>query len=504
MIFKSKVIRITSYVFLGLILILFLAFLLTYNFTPKSKYRPDVSGDYSETFLKLVRSSLEESKDINMVTVDLKKDTINEIIIQSFDPEEDYIYETEYWGIKGITSSIVNHYLVLNVHMLYKRNIHYPVKLSAYFELKETSDAYIFKLSKTNLGALLFPSYLTKSIIKNLDEGSIGSIISGALMSLKFGSVDPSDLSISISKKELFESFDDGILGDTLIGYFPKYRKALSAFLTILSKNELIKINIDKKLYFSLDYSKLLSSEATVDNMITTLDESKGKYYDEALSYLVNSTNIPVSSSFLTAILNLKIGNITSSSSIMYESKLLSMGLKKNLDTYTISLIYLFNSKYINVEVEFKNISDTLILNKVYIGRDENENKELYLMEDDSIVFDFIKEILSGYSIKLTDDYRISLKELLSELKIPYTLIDNNSIIVKDNEYVDEIKDALTSNEFRELVEGEVEVDFSTISTILNSFNYLDVSKKEYFLTKLKEYLKEIDINVYNYISVVV
>ncbi len=505
MIFKNKAIKIISYILFAIILLAFLFFFLTYDFTPKKKYRRDnTNSSYSETFEEILVKEIEKSVSLNVMSIEFDSDTLNEIIFNSIDYNNEYIYETSKWALKGVTLRILKNYIVFNFHLSYKHLLNYSIKISAYFTIDVTDTEFILKLSRANIGSILIPSSFTKALIENDNEGSLRQIISQALETLKFGRVDASDVSVTIRKKDLFENIGDGIIGDILIGDYPKMRKAISSLLIILSNNNLLKVNIDRKIYFSLDYTKLLISSNTRNNYYIDEIIAKDINYKSIVNYLLKGENIPITSDLLNSVIYLDIlGEINPNPASFNEITIESIYISKNNDTYLMNIIYHIFTKYISLDLEFKEDNNILTLNTLYIGVDPTESPYDYLSIRDKEMFKYIKDILSEYGINLSSDYNIGLEKLLKDLSIEYNSLEDDTLMVKENEYLDIITENVMSNVFISEIEEALpnEIDFTVINTICDSFNELKYTNKTLFLTKLKEYFKEIDLDVYNYIS---
>lgn len=505
MIFKNRTIKIISYILFAIILLALLFFFLTYDFTPKKKYRGDNNKtSFSETFEEMIVKELESTSNLNVMSIELDSDSINEIIYNSINNENEYIYETENWALKGITSRIVKNYIVFDFFLTYRKMLDYSLKISAYFTIDVTDTEFILKLSRANVGQILIPSSFTKALIDNKNDGSLRQIISQALETLKFGRVNASDVSVTIRKKDLFENIADGIIGDTLIGDYPKMRQALASLLIVLSNDNSFKVNIDKKIYFSLDYTKILISSETRKNYLMTETEAEDIYYNVLIDYLLKGEDFAISSDLLSSTIYLDIlDELNTNPKSFNEMTIESIHIHKTSEMYFMNIIYHVSTKYISIDLGFKEDDGILSLNSIYLGKDALENQNEYITINDKEMFIYMKNTLKAYGILLSDDYKIGLDDLLKGLSIEYDSIDNGMIIVKENEYLDTISSNVMSNEFiYEITEVLAhEVDFTSIDTLSASFKALSHPQKLQFLTKLKEYFKEIDLNVYNYIS---
>lgn len=519
MFLRKKGFRITAYILLGIFLVLFSFFLFTFDFTSKSKYTGEVTTDEVRSeFSTLLVSAFNDSKALNILEIKADEGIINNAF-KTLRGSQEYIFKTQDWIVKGVSMEFDNDLAVINFYLDYRGLIKYSLKVKTYFSLSETTDAYKLTLERMKVGGVIIPSSMTKSLLSNEEESSVGSIIHQAINVLPFGTYDNDTLSLTVKKANIVTSIAKGRLGDTLYGDFEETRLVVAAYIETLLDNNLLEAKIDKGLCLRLNYSRIISS---ADQIVSTemkeaLSEGtngmRGVEDDLIIEYLVKGENLALSQYYLSALAYLTASNnalIYTGTGVLSIGDLYNISLSLYSDNAVISLVYRYDDRGSVVNCNLTRISGSLYrLNSVVIGRDGGETENSYLTVEKTSFLNRTMSVLSGYGFEVdVSSLTLDLSSGMASSRIPYTSINfssnNATMITRANPYTKIIEETLFDSSFQSSLPyygSRNEIDWTSLTTILTTYKKLAASEKATFLEKLRDYFLIKDVNVYNYID---
>ena len=514
MFLMKKGVKITLYSILGVFLALFFIFIITFDFTPKKSYTVNKSAsEVRKDFDELLKNSIDESKTIKVLNISLSNEFLNNFINANRN-ESGYNFSSEKWFLKGTKFEVQNERFVLTVYANYSSAINYRFKIKAFFEIEEDETKYTLSLRRVNVGGIIMPSFLNKIIFDNTKEGSVGRLIENTIQSINFGTYNSDTLEYTIQKAEIVESIRNGFLGNITYGDNEVLKTITSIYVSSLLNYNLFKLNIKNSVNFVVDYSKLLNDEIeypsefeqalnlSVDNLYAIEDSV-------ILEYLVKGQNLALSDDYLSALLYLKLGNNLSDIREGY----VSIGKLKNAfinyydEFLSLKLIYAFESSTSIMELKFKiDKGSSLTLSNATIGYDKGETSGSYIeinkTSDINILIDLLDKM--GISIN-SSSHALSPITLVSSSRINYQDVTCGTHIygiITNNPYVNEISEAVLSNDFISTLPSAYDnlLDTTNLDTLLTSYKALDFDLRIEFLKYLQDYFKETNVSVYNYI----
>ena len=514
----KKSVKITIYSILGVFLTLFFFFMITFDFTPSSRYNTtksleEVRSEFESNFNK----SIEESKSLKVLNLPLNSSFINDFL-NVIRKENGYDSINDNLPINGIRFSIQGERVVLTVHTSFKNKINYRVKIKTFFKLDEDETKYTLSLRRLNLGELPIPSFLTKSIINSSSEDSIGNLIESAINSINLGTYDKNKLEYTISKAEVVESIKNGSIGNLAYMDSEALRTITSLYISSLFNYNLLKIKVRNVLNISLDYSKLLNNDVSYPiEYNKALNENKDYLYaiedNSILEYLVKSQNLTLSDDYLSSLLYLKLFNFFNDSNALRTivPNLINSALFYHDGFLLLRLAYLFGSTESVIEIKFKMANNNaLLLSSATIGFDESEQTGSYIDINKTSDINILIDLLKIYGIDV--DYSthvLNPKSLISESRITYSDASCGTYfygLTLNNPHVNKISSACLSLDFNDSLplEYKNKIDYSSIDNLLESYKTLDFALRIEYLKYLRDYFKETDISVYNYIDEII
>ena len=109
---NKKALKTISYFVYAVVLVLFLAFILTYDFKRNRNYSYDDLTEYelSDEFDELINQSILNSYPLNIVDLNINEELLNKIFHQSMPKDESspFLYDSKYWTLKGFDLEIVD------------------------------------------------------------------------------------------------------------------------------------------------------------------------------------------------------------------------------------------------------------------------------------------------------------------------------------------------------------------------------------------------------------
>ncbi|MCB9498378.1 MAG: hypothetical protein H6687_00560 [Bacillales bacterium] len=521
---SGKFTRIISYILLATLVVVFGLFSLTYDFSLKQSERKIVSEETIRDNMGLIINNAYDSvQTTNILSVNIDSSFINDMISYAYNDAGEYIYSSDYWKIKNIVVSFSSQKIIVDIYTNYSYNFNYKIRIRAFFTLEEDDESYTLTLVKLNLGLLSVPSFLIKNILEKEDEKSIGSIVREAVNSIPFGEYDDAKLTYKIDKMAIISSLETGYLGDLLYADNTQAKIVIGNYLNTFFKNDFLDLEINKGFILSVDFSKIINREDTIQGTIIEdifgfdQDYLNGKVYDIIFDYLTGNEDIVLNEYYLNALFNLLIAkNLLAmpDQDLFSYGSLYSVSLSLYLDNLYLDFTYETSGKYSIVRYVFNRTENVSYhLTKIVIGRDEGEEENAYTtITSTNDLLGFIS-VLSLYGID-TDkiNLTISLDSFVSILPITYIgiAVDEGEVIISTNAnpYVSLISEALQDkNGFRDNEEYNLSysirssIDWENITTIQESFKDLSYLQKRELIEKLRDYLYERDILVYNYIN---
>ena len=204
MIKKLKALKIVAYSLLGIVLMLFFAFLLTFDFSSDNDYCQYATyDDASIAFDKIVADSIDPLSGINVATIALNSDYFNKLfvsIIRDNSDSNEYLYDNDLWKVKGLNVDFKDGEIIFSFHLRYERLISYDTRLRIHFEFSETSDELKLELKKLLIGQVIVPRSIIRNVLSDNKRNSIGGLFNNLIDLLPFGLYHSDSLSYTIRK----------------------------------------------------------------------------------------------------------------------------------------------------------------------------------------------------------------------------------------------------------------------------------------------------------------
>ena len=514
MFLMKKGVRISLYTLLGVFLALFFIFVLTFDFTPKKAYTVDKSiSEVKKDFDEILSKSIDESKTIKVLNLSFDNEFLNNFINASKD-ENNVNFTSDKWFLKGTKFEVRGERFVLTVYANYSGIINYRFKIKAFFEIDEDETKYTLSLIRLNVGGIIMPSFLKRTIFDNTKEGTIGSLIENAIQSINFGTYNSDTLEYTIQKAEIVESIRNGVIGSISYGDNDILKTSTSLYVSSLLNYNLFKLNIKNSVNVVIDYSKLMNDTIEYPREYEeALNSSKEYLYAiediSILEYFVKGQNLALSDDYLSAIIRLKLDNYLNDIKEGYINlaKIKSVSINYHQEHLSLKLIYAFESSSSVLEIKFKaDNNSSLIISSATIGFDQGELSgsfiEINKTSDINILIDLLDKM--GITINTSSNV-LNLKSLTTSSRIDFQDVSfGNNIygVTEVNPYVNEISDAVLSNEFINTLPTAYNglIDTTSIDNLLASYKVLNFEQRIEFLKYLQDYFKETNISVYNYI----
>lgn len=510
----KKGVRITLYTLLGVFLALFFIFVLTFDFTPKSSYTVDKTvEEVKRDFDEILSNSINESKTIKVLNIALDNEFLNNFI--NANKEENNVnFRSDKWFLKGTKFEIKGERVVLTLYADYSGAIKYRFKIRAFFAISEDETKYTLSLIRLNVGGVIMPSFLKRTIFDNTKEGSIGNLIESTIQSINFGTYNGDTLEYTIQKAEIVESIRNGFIGNLAYGDNEVLKTATSLYVSSLLNYNLFKLNIKNNVNVLIDYSKLLNDKIEYpEEYEKALNNVPANLYAiedvSILEYLVKGQNLALSDDYLSSIIHLKLDQFLNEIEAGYTNlaKIKNVLTNYHQEHLSLKLIYAFESSTSVIEIKFKTDNNSsLIISSATIGFDQGELSGSYIeinkTSDINILIDLLDKM--GITIRTTSNV-LDLKSLTTSSRIEFQDVSfgtNIYGITDVNPYVNEISEAVLSNDFINTLPNEFNglIDNSSIDALLTSYKALDFDLRIEFLKYLQDYFKETNISVYNYI----
>lgn len=514
MFFMKKGVKISLYTLLGVFLALFFIFLLSFDFTPKEAYEVNKSvSEVRKDFDEILRKSIDESKTIKVLNISLDNEFLNNFINANKN-ENNVDFTSDQWFLKGTKFEVKGERFVLTLYANYSGVINYRFKIRAFFEISEDETKYTLSLIRLNVGGIIMPSFLKKTIFDNTKEGTIGRLIENTIQSINFGTYNSNTLEYTIQKAEIVESIRNGFLGNVAYGDNELLKTATSLYVSSLLNYNLFKLNIKNSVNVVIDYSKLLNDTVEYPSEYNrALNSSKEYLYAiedvSILEYLVKGQNLALSDDYLSSILRLKFDQYLDiiDDSYINLAKIKNVSMNYHQEHLSLKLVYTFESSTSVIEIKFKKDNNSsLIISSATIGFDQGELSGSYIEINKTSDINILIDLLDKMGIVVNPtSYVLNLKSLTTSSRIDYQDVSfgtNIYGITDVNPYVNEISEAVLSNDFINILPNEFNglIDNTDVDTLLSSYKALDFDLRIEFLKYLQDYFKETNISVYNYI----
>lgn len=517
MFLKSKGVKITLYSFLGVFLALFFFFLLTYDFTPERKYTnyksiEDVRSDFEE----LMMSSMDKSKTIKVLNVSFNNDFLNNFI-NALRDEREIDFASNNWFLKGTNFEVKSERFVLTMYANYINKINYKFKIKVFFTFSEDETKYTLSLRRINVGGIILPSIFKRMIVTNKDENSIGELVEKTIGSINFGTFDNETLEYVIQKAEIVESMRSGILGDVIYGSDVLSKDITALYVSSLLNYDLFKLKFKNSINFTVDYSKLLNGKVNYpeeyNDALSISDDFLKAIEDNCiLEYLVKGQNIALSDDYLSSLLHMKLSDKYS-----YQEGGVNIAKLKNsyINYYdefmSLKLVCAFENQSSVIEIKFKKINnDALTISTITIGYDEGELTGSFIEINKTSDIIIMIDTLDKLGIIVNPLSRIlTPKSLITSSRINYLDVSTGTNIyglTSNNPHSQEISNAVLSYDFINSLPSSYDdlIDNSNLDNLLTSYKALDYDLRIDFLKYLKDYFKETNISVYNYMDEII
>lgn len=507
---RNKSLRVISYVLLGVITLLFLLFILTYDLSVHKDSETIDRKEFQSEIDEIIASAISESKIDNVINFSLDEKVLNSALnIALLDRNED-LNVSEYWELKDLEINFLNNEILIDIYADFSYRFNYKMHIRAFFQLTENGETYVLDLTKIKVGSIYIPSFLVKNVLGNSDDMSLGTIVRDAMSSLPFGSFDYENLSYTIYKSSIAYSVSNGTIGDLFFDENALYKNALSSYLKTIFDNNLANITINNAFNISLNYSKIINSQTTINSM-NIVDEDISEVISSRYSIifkhlLSNSETVSFDKDSQNLILRCALNNAIPTDANTYL-----------VSTYGSALSFYENKMYFEVVFEIENIYSivrycftnelglTYHLDKVQIGKDNNESEGSFISIESNRDLNIYLSILSliGADVDLVTN-NISTTFIIDYLGIPYqnyTLDENNITLYAKNNYSDLIKTALSDDSLNLTENEKLCINTSDYDETINNLSSLTYMEKRDVLIKLRDYYQEIDNEVYNYID---
>ena len=504
---QKRALKITTIIVLTFFMLMFLVFLLTFDLTDSKKYRLTKTQDEVSTILvDYLNDALKKSSIINVIDVDIDDDFIDNAfyLLLDGDKVDDDIYKTRNYVIKGYDFETDNNRIFLNLYITYQNLIKYDFRIRIRLDFIETDTSFQFSLKTIKIGNLIVPSLIVEKTLKNRESTSLGSAISGLLNSLPIGSYSQDTMTYTISKRDLVDEIRRGATGKSLFSE----NKILSSFsgtlISTLFSFDYINFEFADVSRITVDYSRLVNLKRETD----PVNKSKVRSikYDILLKEFLGNESINLSKEDVRKCLMYQIF-------IDYPNNYEGFIEFDNIDykisdsELILSLSYGVFSKESTNDYIFRRNNDIFILERIEVGRDENENENDYLIVNKTDSENDFLSILSDIKIDTNIiNQTISLDSFISPLNIKDYSVkyqDGFTIVFNMNEDIlNTIKNTIFKDDFKNTLSLSLKdnLNFDSTEQLIESFSNLSYQLKESFFLSLKDYLKTSSL-VYNYIN---
>ncbi|MBP5342451.1 hypothetical protein J6Y73_00760 [bacterium] len=504
---KRKALKLVAIISSTVFMLLFLIFLFTYDLTPKSKYEITESKEEITNELRdYLNEALLKASILNILKINIDSEYVDKAFyLLVKDDNDDVIYRTNNYIIKGFNFSIKNNHIDLNLYITYKNLIKYESKVRIRLEFSESESSYSFALKSIKIGGIIIPPLVVESFLNNREQASLGNAITGLLVNIPIGTYDKDSLTFTILKSELIDEIKKGAISEE----FFKGNKALSSsaatFLSILYPNKLLDLELEGDITLLLNYSKLVNVDRNIDRISYTdpLDLRYDIIFKEFLGYdsfelsKKDTRKIIMSEPF-------KVDPLDYNGFIKFEN----VDYSFNGDTLTLSIFYnVFNNTSINDYIFIKD-KDRYKLDRIYIGRDDNEKQTDYLTVESTENKQNFLNLLNDLnitsnliSLSLTED-SILAPLMLKNIDV---MREENTFTISYNsnqDIINTIKEAILSDDFNSTLSTDLKqkLNLESIDYLYESIENLSIENKISYFNFIKMYFKD-DTLVYNYIN---
>lgn len=511
--FKKKGLKITALIMLGIFLMLFLAFIFTFDLSYEKKYIEQAESEEVRDELNgLLSRNIEDSKVIKVLDITFENEIINDILRLYKDSISNNI---ENYEVRGIEFDTFNGNFLIKFHMTYTKHIRYKFVVQLTLKMSEDSSKYTFTLINSRFGALTIPRRLIVRELKNENKGSVGWITNQILYNLGFGSYNENNLELYISKPSICESLRSGLIGETMYEDDYVTRTSSSIFLSSFFNNNLINIEIDEGVHLKINYAKMLNTKHERSEELNKLIEESGgfeAYYNLLFKYLVNGQNLTLDDDILSALIHYNINDkFVESINDEDENFIIRTMLTDIYSSYKdkvlmLNFVYNLGSKDLILKVKFDYVNELFSLSEARIGYDDKDDTDSFVeiakTSNLQYLIDFLVYLgFDGDVINQTLN-RASLFNKPSYVsEVSYE--SNADLVVKGHDYTEKIRNTLLSDEFYSSLTSEIKeiLDNSSIESVLETYERLSYQDKYTLLVSLKNYFKENEFYVYNYMD---
>lgn len=517
MIKKFKALKIVAYSLLGIVLMLFLSFILTYDFTKEDKYVSYATYDEaSDVFDDILSDSIDQKSKINVAKIKLNSDYFNKLfvsMIRSNNDNSKYLFDNNIWKVKGLNVDFVDDEIKFSFYLMYDKTFKYNMRLTMYFGFSESESEYKLELKSLLVGSIIIPRSIIRNILSNKNKDTIGGIFNDILSVIPFGRFNSDSLSYSVKKYDLSSAVELGYIGSRTFGDNIFLMDISASYVSFLFPFDLISVDCNKGFNITLDYARAIISEKTLeqDNETRRIDylnrvSLRNKRYLEELKYLLSDSEYKITCSDIETLYYDKLLNYEYGFNNEYVSMISSKLSIIGNEIHIVDYFRLFDM-YSKIDFDYELVDNSMfVLKKIEVGRDDNENQNQYLtIKNKEETNSFLRALSSIGIYNNFLNYELDLSSVLN-IDFEYESFIKNEpdeviFTLANNDIKNEIKSAILSIEFKDLlISNEMEYQNDTIEKVIETFKNYSNNEKEKFFYLLKDFFKT-ETSVYNYID---
>jgi len=282
MYYLKSALKVITYIFIGIVLMLFFLFVLTYDFKEIPKKEFVDKQEVKTSLIERINNAANEKNDFNEVNIKLGEKLTNQLL--SYAVELNNIkktYESKYWTLKEINFDIDDNKLCLTINAEYHDVLKYQLEIKTYFDVYVFDDTIELVFNKFKIGSIIIPDKLVSLILKRSNEYTIGDLFSNTLDSLTIIRPDLDNLKLIIDKDDLVYVFKEATPAEFLFGENEQTKITGGIYFSYLLKNNYIDLSIDDGINIKVDLSKIKNKEEenfiyNFDNEIEEIAQNKG------------------------------------------------------------------------------------------------------------------------------------------------------------------------------------------------------------------------------------
>jgi len=396
MYYLKSALKIITYIFVSIVLMLFFLFIFTYNFD-SVKEKTTVNEVELKTY---INSKISESKlthnPFNEINVNLGEELTNDIINYLIElNNEAELYDSKYWTLKKLDLEIENDEIILLLYADYHDILNYPLIIKTSFNFIFNSDEIILEFNDFKIGSITVPDRLVSLVLKRVEENTIGSLFTNTMANLDIIEIDYSALTLRISKENIIDALTFGKTGDFIFGENSALKAIGTMYITYLYNNNQLNLTVKDGLNLNINCSKIKN--------------------------VLNEETSSVNNDLIEEIKINKTGTLTNPGDIFnYNNSLLYSNDESMLIRYLDSNIIIDdNDMYIKLDYDFMSYNSELLfkfekennkyyLDEITLGKDDQEtNSYLHIKKNDAIL------ILNSLGIDVDKEtYELNMSDL--------------------------------------------------------------------------------------------